>query len=129
MVLLKKERKMEWNEINLELLYYTFDVHNLLALDVDNANEEGEANNEMWSDLEESFENTLKEYVQNVLGEHARYFYKAFRSKAEALDWIAESTNCYLNSIDEDRMIDFISEIRLVTFLSYSKGMTVHRAA
>lgn len=120
---------MEWNEINLEMLYYAFDAHNMLALEVYNANEEGEADDEMWSDLEQSFENTLKEYVQDVLGENSKHFYKAFHSKAEALDWIAESADCYLNCIDEDRMIDFIPEIRLVTYLSFAKGMTVHKAA
>jgi len=120
---------MEWNEINLELLYYTIASHNMLALEVDNAKEEGEADDEMWSDLDESFANTLKEYVQYVLGKNAKYFYKAFPSKAEALEWIEVSTDCDVSFIDEDKMIDFISEIRLVTYLSRTKGMTVHRAA
>jgi hypothetical protein len=120
---------MEWNEIDNDVLSEVLWEHNMLALDIDNAREEGESTDDMWDDLEKSFDEAIEFYVEYVLGKNAKYFYKAFPSKEEAFSWVAELTDCCLNSIDEDRMIDFISEIRLVTYLSRKKGMTVRRAA
>lgn len=120
---------MEWNEINFDLLYDTLALHNMLGLETANAMEEGDFDDEMWSDLEESLHNTLQEYVNDVLGDNSMHFYKAFRSRAEALEWISDLTDCCLNSIDEDRLIDFIPKIRHVTFLSHSKGIKVRVAA
>jgi hypothetical protein len=121
---------MEWNNVEFEEVFEALHPHNMLALDVDNAREKGGSTKKMWKELEESFEETIEEYVVKVLGEqNSKYFFKAFLSKDEALSWIAEETDCTICYLDEDAFFDFVSEIRLVTFLSYSKGMTVRTAA
>ena len=117
---------MKWNEIDLNVFSDIIESHNMYALELDNANKENEDSEINWGDLERSLDETIKAYVDYVLGEkNAKYFYKAFCSKAAAIEFVQDKAECFLNGINEDNLLDLIPELQLITYLSKKKGLKV----
>lgn len=78
--------------------------------------------------VEFSFYHTLEDYLEDILGsEDVRYFYSAFKSRDDAIEFVASITNSSISQINAEDLFAAMVEIRNIALLRKNKVSTVHR--
>lgn len=91
-------------------------------------NESAPFGDKLYEALEMSFRYTIATYLDYVLGpDGVPYFFEAFGSEDDALDYVAHQTESHISNINLEALYDAIGEIRAIAVLSKFKKMKVQK--